>query len=268
MIDYKKYRGKYAVITGASRGLGKNFAITLAQHGINPILISSNDRISALCDEIKEKYPVDCQYFVADLTKRECIYSTTEEINAKYDVFFLINNAGLGGSQRYDQVDPKYLETIVNLNVMAPTLLIRLLLDNLLRQEESYILNVASMAALTPIGYKMAYPASKAFVKHLSLSLREEFKRRGLSVSVVCPGAMATSPEIISRIHLQGWRGQLTLVAPAFVARKSIRQTLRGKKQILVNPASYIFSKIVPNAIKTPILTKIVSREIQTKKEA
>ena len=262
MIDCKKYKGKYAVVTGASRGLGREFAFALARMGINPILISSSCQILALCSEIKSNYSVECQYIVADLTKRECLIRAAEEINSKFEVFLLINNSGLGGTQRYDQVEPRFLETIVNLNVLAPTLLSRLLIDNLLRQKESYILNVASLAALTPIGYKMVYPASKAFVQNFSLSLREEFKSKGLSISVVYPGAMATSAEIVARIQRQGWRGNLTLVSPAMVAKKAITQTLRGKKRILVNPVSYFFSKVTPHIIKTPILTKIVKREL------
>lgn len=257
----EKINGKYAVVTGASRGLGKSFSIELARCGINPILVSSNDQISALCAELRNTYHVDSHYIVADLTNRKCLFDAAQEINSKYEVFLLINNAGIGGSRCFEEVGVEYVEKILDLNVKATALLTKLLIDNLLRQEKSYVLNVASMAALTPIGYKMVYPASKAFIYNFSMSLRAEYHKKGLSVSVVCPGAMATSPDIVARIQKQGHLGKLTLVSTQHVAKKCVLETLLGKREILVNPVGHFFSKITPINIKTPILTRIVRRE-------
>ena len=75
---------------------------------------------------------------------------------------------------------------------------------------------------------------------------------------------MATSEGIRKRIEKQGFFGKLTLVTPEKVARKCITQTLKGKREILVNPVSYFFSKLVPTCIRTPILTRVVRREIET----
>ena len=253
---------RYAVVTGASRGLGRAFAEELARRGIATLLVSSNQGISTLCERIKQTYQVDSEYIVADLTRKEEVLAAAAEINAKYEVFLLVNNAGLGGSKAFENTEVEYINTIIQLNVTATSLLTRALLPNLLRQGQSFVLNVSSMAAYTPIGYKMVYPASKAFVNAFSFGLRAEFKSRGLSVSVVCPGAMATSEGIRKRIEKQGFFGKLTLVPPEKVARKSISQTFRRKREIKVNPVSYFFSKLVPNCIKTPILTRIVQREV------
>lgn len=258
-----RFEGKYAVVTGASRGLGRAFALELSQRGFNTVLLSSNCQILAQCEEIRKKYYVDSQGIVVNLMEKNAIYSAAAEINARYPVFLLINNAGLGGSQPFEQATPERLENILQLNVVATSLLTKLLIDNLLNQDKSFILNVSSMAALAPVGYKMVYPASKAFVRHFSLGLRAEYKGKGLSVSVVCPGAMATSPEIVGRIERQGFFGKLTLVTPERVARKCVRQILKGKKEILVNPWSFILSSLVPNCIQTPLLTHIVRRETQ-----
>lgn len=254
---------RYAVVTGASRGLGRAFALELACRGFPLILISSSDHILAQCQEIENQYHVDCHGFKVDLMDQESIFSVAKELNQQYEIFFLVNNAGLGGSQAFTAVTMERYEAILKLNVMATALLTKLLIDNLLRQPKSYILNVASMAAFTPVGYKMVYPASKSFVYNFSLGLREEFRHGSLSVSVVCPGAMATSPEITARIKHQGGFGQLTLVAPETVARKSVRQTLRGRKEIVVNPLSRFFTKITPNCILVPLLSRIVRRETE-----
>lgn len=255
---------KHAVVTGASRGLGRAFAEELARRGIPTVLVSSNHNISELCEHLRRTYQVDSNYVVADLTRKEEVLAAADGINAKYEVFLLVNNAGLGGSQTFEATDIEYIDKILQLNVRATSLLTRALLPNLLRQGSAFVLNVSSMAAHTPIGYKMVYPASKAFVNAFSFGLRAEFKGRGLSVSVVCPGAMATSEGIRKRIEKQGFFGQLTLVTPEKVARKCITQTLKGKREILVNPVSYFFSKLVPTCIRTPILTRVVRREIET----
>lgn len=255
---------KYAVVTGASRGLGRAFAEELARRGIPTILVSSNSNISELCEHLRQAYQVDSNYVVANLTRKEEVLAAADEINAKYEVFLLVNNAGLGGSQAFEATDIEYIDKIIQLNVTATSLLTRALLPNLLKQGSAFVLNVSSMAAHTPIGYKMVYPASKAFINAFSFGLRSEFKGRGLSVSLVCPGAMATSEGIRKRIEKQGFFGKLTLVPPEKVARKCINQTFKGKREILVNPVSYIFSKLVPERIRTSILTKVVRREVET----
>jgi hypothetical protein len=253
---------RYAVVTGASRGLGKSFAEELARRGIPTVLISSNPAISDLCHSIRQTYHTQSECVVADLTREEEVLAAASEINDKYEVFLLVNNAGLGGSQAFEKTDVEYIRRILHLNVMATSLLTHQLLPNLLRQGRSFILNVSSLVALTPVGYKMVYPASKAFVNTFSFGLRAEFCHRGLSVSIVSPGAMATSEGIRKRIEKQGFFGRLTLVPPEKVARKSITQTLRGKKDIVVNPLSHFFQRILPDCIKTPLLTRVVRREI------
>lgn len=255
--------GKRAVVTGASRGLGKAFAEELSQRGISTVLISSNPSICDLCEHLRQTHQVECDYVVADLTSQKGVLAAADAINARFDVFLLVNNAGLGGSRAFEKTEITEIDRIIQINVVATSLLTRCLLPNLLRQKRSFVLNVSSMASYTPIGYKMVYPASKAFVNAFSFGLREEFKKRGLSVSIVTPGAMSTSEGIRKRIEKQGFFGKITLVSPEKVACKSITQTFKGKKEILVNPVSHFFSRVVPNCIKTPILTRIVKREVE-----
>lgn len=251
----------YAVVTGASRGLGKALAIELARRRINTILISSSEKVIDFCQSLADDYPIDAHYFITDLTNRDAIIATAQKINERFNVFMLINNSGVGGSKRFEEVETAYLEKIIHLNIIGTTLLTKLLINNLLRQKKSYILNVASMAALTPTAYKTIYPASKSFVYSFSLGLHEEYKKRGMHVSVVCPGAMATSPEICARIEKQGFFGKLTLVPIEKIARKCIRGLLHQRREIIVTPFSWLFSKIIPNCIKVPILSKIVRKE-------
>lgn len=254
---------RYALVTGASRGLGKDIALELARRGIPTILVGTNERVRAVCDEIVTTWHVRSECYITDLTKRENVLKMAEAINCQFEVFMLINNAGVGGTHGFEDASVEYIENIIDLNVRCTALLTHQILPNLKRQPKSYILNVGSMAAHTPTGFKTVYPASKSFVLFFSLGLREELKGTPVSVSVASPGAMATNAEVTERILKQGFLGKFTLKSTEAIARKCVRQTLRRKRLIVINPISYWLSSLVPNVLKTPILSRIVRREIE-----
>lgn len=254
---------QYALVTGASRGLGKSIALELARRNIPTILVGTNERVRLVCDEIVTMYHVPSECYITNLTKRENILAMAEAVNCQFEVFMLVNNAGVGGTRRFEDADTAYLENIIDLNVRCTALLTHAMLPNLKRQAKSYILNVGSMAALTPTGFKTVYPASKSFVLSFSLGLREELKGTSVSVSVALPGAMATNPEVTERIARQGLFGKLTLKSTRDIAKKCVRRTLRRKRQIVINPISQFLSSIAPNCLITPILSRIVAREIK-----
>lgn len=251
------------MVTGASRGLGKDIALELARRGIPTILVGTNERVRAVCDEIVTTWHVRSECYITDLTKRENVLKMAEAINCQFEVFMLINNAGVGGTHGFEDASVEYIENIIDLNVRCTALLTHQILPNLKRQPKSYILNVGSMAAHTPTGFKTVYPASKSFVLFFSLGLREELKGTPVSVSVASPGAMATNAEVTERILKQGFLGKFTLKSTEAIARKCVRQTLRRKRLIVINPISYWLSSLVPNVLKTPILSRIVRREIE-----
>ena len=178
---------RYALVTGASRGLGKAIAIELSRRGYPTILVSRSDKVLEVCKEITSQYGLPSVGFMADLTDPRSIDSLAEQVNANYQVFMLINNAGVGGTRRFVEASTQYLESILDLNTKGTALLTHALLPNLLQQPQAYILNIGSMAAHTPTGFKTVYPASKAFIHHFSLGLREELKDTPVSVSVNRP---------------------------------------------------------------------------------
>lgn len=254
---------QYAVITGASQGLGKAFAEELAQLHKNLILVSlPNENLAELSHELSTKYSINVLSYELDLTQKEEVLKFTEELNHKFQIFFLINNAGIGGTEDISKIGIDYIYKIIDLNIIGATTLTHQLLPNLLRQEQSYILNISSLAALSPIGYKTVYPASKAFINHFSLGLREELKNTSVSVSVVHPGAMATNERVSKRIREQGFLGKITQLFPEKVARKCVRQTLQKKRTIIVNRGSWTMMQILPNRLKTYLITNGVKKEV------
>ena len=119
---------RYALVTGASRGLGKAIAIELARRGYPTILVSRSDKVHETCEEITSRYHIPSVWFSADLTDPRSIANLAEQVNANYQVFMLVNNAGTGGSRRFVEASTQYLENILDLNTKATALLTHALL--------------------------------------------------------------------------------------------------------------------------------------------
>lgn len=261
---------RYAVITGASSGLGKAFAFELANRNINLVLVSLPDEGLPDMAATLRKLGIEVSYFETDLTNHENILSLTNWINTTFDVFMLINNAGMGGTKRFLDADTAYLNNIIQLNVMSTSLITRALLPNLMQQRQSYILNVSSMAAFSPMGFKTVYPASKAFVHHFTRGLYQELKKTNVFVSVVNPGPMKTNQDVSARIERQGWLGKVGLLSPEKVAEISIRQLYRKDTLIMLglgNGFNWLLMKIIPIWVRLPLLTKAIEREIKTERQ-
>lgn len=259
---------KYALITGASQGLGKAIACELASQNINLLLVSlEGEGLEQLRNELREQYQVDVQYFETDFKVQESVYEVAGWAIKQGPISILINNAGIGGTKAFENASPDYLDTIIQVNVRAMTMLTRLLLPELKKQEKAYILNVASMASFSPFAYKTVYPASKAFVYSFSRGLHEELKRTNVFVSVIHPGPIKTNADVTARIEKQGWKGKMGLVSPERIARIAIRQLFKRDSLILpgfLNKINWTLMAILPNAWKLPLLSQAVRKEITT----
>jgi len=254
----------FAVVTGASQGLGRSFAEALAREGRNIIAISlPGEGLSNLCSHLQRRYGVQVVDYETDLTVRDNVLQVCAAINAQYDVDLLINNAGVGGTRRFDEVPAAYVERIIQLNVLATTLLTHQLLPNLMRQSKAYILNVSSLAAFSPIGFKTVYPASKAFIHSFSRGLYQELRNTNVFVSVVHPGPMKTNPDSRRRISGQGFWAEITALNPDKVARYCLSRLRRRDTVIMVNHFSWLLLSLLPIWIKLPLLTKKIKRELE-----
>ncbi|MDC8099785.1 SDR family NAD(P)-dependent oxidoreductase [Chryseobacterium rhizosphaerae] len=254
----------YAVITGASQGLGKAFAENLAKKNINVILVSlPHQNLKELTEELEKNYSIKAHYYEVDLSLHDNVMKLTAWLNQSFEIHILINNAGLGGTKKFTEASSDYINTILQVNVTATSLITHQLLPNLLRQSKAYILNVSSMAAFSPIGFKTVYPASKTFIHSFSRGLHEELKDTNVFVSVVNPGAMKTNTDVCKRIEKQGFLGRLTLLNPDKVASYCIHQLFKKDSVIMVNPISWLIMKILPIWIKLPLMTQAIKREIE-----
>ncbi len=256
----------FALITGASQGLGRAMAFELAKRKTNLLLVAlPNENLQQLAAQLAD-FQILVHCFETDLSLRENVLSLSQTINQNYQVSILINNAGRGGSKRFEEVELDYIDGILQLNIVATTLLTHLLLPNLRQQNQAWILNVSSMAAFSPIGFKTVYPASKAFIRHWSLGLREELKGSGVSVCVVYPGPMKTNQDVTQRIENQGFKGNIGLLTPEDVAVIALRQMFQNRATItpgFTNKLTRILMASLPNWLKIPLISGAVKKEIK-----
>lgn len=254
---------KFAVVTGASKGLGKAFAEELAKKGNNLLLISlPKEGLPDLCKQIETKFQVKVKFYETDLSKKENLVMVCDWINENFKINMLINNAGIGGTRKFDEVPTSYIEDIIGINVLATSILTHRLLPNLKLSKQAYILNVSSLAGYSPIGYKTVYPASKAFVYSFSRGLYQELKGSNICVSVISPGPMKTNGNTTKRIEKQGFFARVTLLNPEKVARYCIKNLEKKKPVIMMNRFSWLVLKIVPTRISLSIITGRFKKEL------
>lgn len=206
-----KIDGCTALITGASAGIGREFARQLASRARTLVLIARREeRLNELRDELRNRNAqLNVHVRVVDLCDKSQINELIEWLHQnKIDVDFLINNAGLGDYGSFATSDPQRNDEILQVNIVALTLLTRALLPQMIARKRGAILSVSSSAGFLPIPGMAVYAASKAYVNNFSEALRAELRGIGLSVIALCPGPVHTEfGEIAKRPGREPERG-------------------------------------------------------------
>lgn len=184
----------YALITGASEGLGREFAGLFAHGGFPLILVARNrNRLDQLAAELSAKHAVDIKLISKDLSARAAPEELRREIeDLGIPVEILVNNAGFGIHGPFHETDWESTEDMLTVNIAALTRLTRLFLPNMVRKGRGKILLVASTAAFQPGPLMACYFASKAYVLHFTEALAEELSGTGVTVTAFCPGPTST----------------------------------------------------------------------------
>ena len=181
-----------ALITGASSGLGAEFARQLGARGHDLTLVARRgDRLEALAGELREAHGIGVTVLIADLETSPGVDAVVARLREKA-AWLLVNNAGFGSNGRFQDLDPMRERAEVALNVSALHSLCLAAAPGMVRTRRGGIINVASTAAFQPIPYMATYAATKAFVLSLSEGLAGELARYGVRVMALCPGATRT----------------------------------------------------------------------------
>lgn len=192
-----KTLGRWAVVTGATDGIGKAYAQELAKRGLNIVLISrTREKLETVAEEIEKKYVVQTKIIPVDFTRGIEIYEQIENQIEDLDVGVLVNNVGM--SYQYAEYftkipnGNKVLMDIINANVVACTMMMRLVLPQMVERSCGVVINVSSLSAIGLVPLLSAYGATKLYMDYLSQSLQEEYRSKGIIIQSVLPEFVAT----------------------------------------------------------------------------
>ncbi|MDN3241014.1 SDR family NAD(P)-dependent oxidoreductase [Glycomyces tritici] len=183
-----------ALITGASSGLGAEFATQLAARGHDVVLVArSRERLETEARRIRSEHGVNAEVIVQDLTEPDAAQLIKSELDARgRRVDLLVNNAGFGTCGRFEEIAGARDHDQLMVNVVALVDLSHALLPGMLANGGGSVVNIASTAGFQPSPYFAVYSAAKTFVLNFSLALRNEYRGRGVKVLAVCPGPVPT----------------------------------------------------------------------------
>ncbi|MDX2023804.1 MAG: SDR family oxidoreductase [Deltaproteobacteria bacterium] len=185
---------KLAVITGASSGIGKALAWELGQQGFDLVLTArSQAKLADLANEIGTAYGISVQVLPADLATTRGAQALGEVLQKlARPIDLLVNNAGFGTYGEFTSASSDLLAQMLTVNAIAPTLLSRAVLPDMIKRRAGTIVNIASSAGLQAVPFMAAYAASKAYLVHLSEALWAEARPHGVRVTTICPGPVQT----------------------------------------------------------------------------
>lgn len=255
---------KTALITGASSGIGKEFAHVHAEGGGNLVIVARReDKLNALKQELESKYNIQVMVIVKDLTQPQAaseIHKAVKSADMKVD--YLINNAGFGGRGKFHEREWEKDLAMINLNVVALTALTRLFLPDFVTRNEGKILNVSSTASLIAGPLQAVYYATKAYVTSFSNALAEELHDTNITVTALLPGATETEFADTSGMN-ETSMFQQTFTARS-VAEVGYKAMLEGRLDIIAGVS--LGQRMMMSAI--PVLPKkMLLRQIRQMQE-
>lgn len=250
---------QWALITGASSGIGAEFARQLAARGMHLVLTARRaDPMEELAAELRAKHATRCEIIPCDLAAPNAVRSLMQEVERRgVTLQMLVNNAGFGVVGEVDDAPVERLLELIRLNVSATVELTYRVLPGMLARRSGAIVNLSSLSAFQPVAYMSVYAASKAFVLHFTEALAIELRHRNVVLLAVCPGVTRTpffdiagapgwlqkhsskSAEEVVRIALKalgrrrmvivpGWRNYLlTLVVRFATRRRVVKESMR-----------------------------------------
>lgn len=256
------YSGRWALVTGASAGLGDVFARRLAERGMNLVLTARrDDRLQALATELRQKHGADVQTIPADLSVRGEATGLWEEATATRQIHLLVNNAGFGAQGPFHQVELDRHLDIVEVNCNALMELAHLAIRHMRPTGESGIINVASIAAFQPVPRLATYAAAKAFVLSLSEALWIENRQHGIRVLALCPGRTPTEFQEVAETGTV--EGAFGLRSPEAVVDAGLAAFDRGKSYVVPGLENFLATYLVralPRGTVTRAMRRVVRR--------
>ncbi len=250
-------QGRWALVTGASSGLGADFARELGRRGANLILVARREeRLERLSREIAAEHRVETEIIVSDLSipdARDALLRSLSDRGRAVDI--LINNAGVGVHGDFLENPWQEEREVIEVDVIALVHLTKMLLPEMVRRGFGRILQVASTAAYQPVPTYAVYGAAKAFVASFGEALNHELRGSGVTCTVVSPGVTDTEFQAVARHEYTSYMHRVQMKSPQ-VARIAIRALLRRRPSVvpgLHNAAAAWAARSAPRAVSTAV---------------
>jgi short-subunit dehydrogenase len=247
-----------ALITGASAGLGLEFAHLFARDHYNLVLVArSGPKLAELAEQLRQQYGTAVKTIPLDLGLPQASQTLFEETQrARIHVDILVNNAGYGMSGEFANLALEEAYGQIQLNITALTLLTRLYLAPMLERRAGKIMNVASTAAFQPGPLMAVYYATKAYVLSFTEAIADELRASGVSVTCFCPGATLTEFQKRARTESSRLFQRLTPMDPKTVAADGYRALMAGKTLAISGFRNWLLAESVrfaPRKVVTAI---------------
>jgi short-subunit dehydrogenase len=253
----------FALITGASKGIGRAIALELAKRGTDLLLVArSEDALKELAEEVKKTSTVRAEYFVLDLSQQDAAVRVRDWCAGNgYEVQYLVNNAGYGLSGSFTSYSLEEQLQMMRLNMDTVVELCYHFLPLLKKQPKGYIMNIASTAAYQAVPYLGIYGATKVFVLNFSRALSYELRETNVSVTCISPGATATNFDARANMGPKALKaaGKVQMQADD-VARQAVNGMMSGKREVvlgLVNKVGAFFVWLLPKRLVESTAAKI-----------
>lgn len=248
----------WALVTGASSGLGAEFARLLAARGYNLIIVARRE--DKLLELKKELTNVEVKIMVKNLADTEAPYEIVRELE-NTPIEILINNAGFGNFGKFIETDLERDVEMIDVNITTLTVLTKLFAQKMAAQKNGKILNVASTAAFLPGPLMAVYYASKAYVLSFSQAIANELNGTGVTVTALCPGPTATGFEKAANLGASNlFKGKLPTAK--VVAEAGLTALFTGKTTIVQgakNKVMVFLLRLVPRSTAAAIARKVQS---------
>lgn len=263
-IKYPDFTTLKALVTGASSGMGLEYARQLAQKGCALVIVSNEESIHTVAAELQEQYHVSVTSRYMDLAQPDAAKQLYDWCcNEGHEIDILINNAGMFMFRNVNDTDPARIETLINLHILTLTQMCRYFSPDMCTRKRGWILNMSSLSAYIPNFGIALYSASKAYIRVFTRSIYWELHDHNVVATTVCPGGVATRllglPDNLLKLGVNVG----VLLTPEKLVNKALKALFGRRKQIMpgiINHIGLAFVTLLPPPLRLWIKHKFIDK--------